>query len=79
MGRFVEVYRRKGLKFITVKTKVMVLNGGEGLECEVYVDRIRLEHVLEFKYLSCVLSESGKGRAECSRKVTIRSLVRLGI
>ena len=29
----------------------MVLNGEEGLECEVRVDGIRLEHVLEFKFL----------------------------
>ena len=33
------------------KSKVMVLNGVEGLECEVHVDKIRLEHVFEFKYL----------------------------
>ena len=37
----------------------MVLNGEEGLECEVHIDRIRLEHVSEFKYLGCVLNESG--------------------
>ena len=45
------------------------------MECEVCVDRIRLEHVLEFK--------SGTDEAECSRKVAngrmvggaIRSLV----
>ena len=29
------------------------------LEWEVYVDGIRLEHVLEFKCLGCVLDESG--------------------
>ena len=33
------------------KRKVMVLNGEEGLEFEVYVAGIRLEHVAEFKYL----------------------------
>ena len=32
------------------------------LECEVYVDGIRLEHVSEFKYLGCVLDESIVGR-----------------
>ena len=32
----------------------MVLNEEEGLECEVHVDGIRLEHVL-----GCVLDESG--------------------
>ena len=31
----------------------MVLNGEKGLECEVHVDGIRLEHVLEFKYVMC--------------------------
>ena len=55
----------------------------EGLECEVHVDGIRLEHLLEFKYLGCVLDESGTYGAKCSRKVVsgrraagaIRSLV----
>ena len=45
--------------------------------------QIRLEHALEFKYLGCVLDESGTDEAECNRKVasgmrvagTIRSLV----
>ena len=37
----------------------MVLNGEEGLECEVCVDGIRLEYVLEFKYLGCILDELG--------------------
>ena len=36
---------------------------------EVYIDMIHLENVREFKYLECVLDESGKDRAECSRKV----------
>ena len=36
----------------------MVLNGEEGLECEVHVDGIHLEHVSEFKYLGCILDES---------------------
>ena len=61
----------------------MVLNGEDGLECEVYVDGIRLEDVSELKYLGCVLDESGTDGAECSRKVgngrrvasAIRSLV----
>ena len=48
----------------------MVMNGEEGLECEVHVDRVRLEHVSEFKYLGCVLDEAGTDGAECSRKVT---------
>ena len=36
-----------------VKNKVMVLGGEEGLECEVCMDGIRLEHISEFKYLGC--------------------------
>ena len=34
------------------KSKVMILNGEEGLECEVHVGGICLEHVSEFKYLN---------------------------
>ena len=53
------------------------------MECEVLVDGIRLEHVSEFKYLGCVLDESGIDGAEGSRKLAsgrmvagaIRSLV----
>ena len=56
-GWFVEVCRKRGLKIIAGMSKVMVLNGEEGWECEVYVDRIHLEHVLVFKYLGCVLDE----------------------
>ena len=41
VGRFAEVCRR-GLKVNAGKSKVMVLNG---LECEVRVNWIRLEHV----------------------------------
>ena len=60
-----------------------LLGGEERLKCEVCVDGIRLENVLEFKYLGCVLDESGTDEAECSSKVasgrraagTIRSLV----
>ena len=37
------------------KSRVMVLGGEEGLEWEVHVDGVRLEHVLEFKYLGCGL------------------------
>ena len=36
-----------------------MLNGEEGLECEVYVDKIRLEHAMEFKCLECVFDELG--------------------
>ena len=48
-GRFVKVCMRRGLKVIAAKSKMMVLVGEEGLECEVCVYGIRLEHVLEFK------------------------------
>ena len=33
VGQFAEVYRKRGLKVNTDKSKVMVLNGEEGLEC----------------------------------------------
>ena len=54
LGRFVEVCRRRGLKDNAGRSKMTVLNGKEGLECEVHVDGIRLEHVSEFKYLGCL-------------------------
>ena len=65
------------------KSKMMVMNGEEGLEWEVHVDGIHLEHVSELKYLRCVLEEACTFRAKCRRKVAserrvagaIRSLV----
>ena len=48
------MYRRRGLKINAGRNNVIVLNGEVGLECEFH-----LEHVLEFKYLGCVLDESG--------------------
>ena len=48
LGRFVEVYKRRCLKVNAGKSKVMVLGGEEGLECEVCVDRICLKRVSEF-------------------------------
>ena len=42
---------RRGLNVNAGKSKVMVMNGEEELECEVHVDGVRLEHVSEFKYL----------------------------
>ena len=56
--------RRRRLRVNAGKSKVMVLNGEDGQECEVYVDVIRLEHVSEFKYLGCDLDESGTDGAE---------------
>ena len=43
VGRFVEVCIRSGLKVNADKSKMMVLNGKEGFECEGY-----LEYVSEF-------------------------------
>ena len=44
---------RTDLKINVGKSKEMVLDGEEGLECEVCIDRMQLEWVLEFKYLGC--------------------------
>ena len=53
-GGFVEVFRRH--------LKVMVLGWEEILGCEI--------HVSEFKYVGCVLNESGADDANSHRKVT---------
>ena len=45
----------------------MLIGGEDGLECEVCVNMIRSEHVLEFKYLGCVLDKSGTYEAECNK------------
>ena len=75
VGRFVEVCRWRGLKVNAGKSKMMVRNGEEGLECEVHLDGVRLVHVSEFKYLECVLDEVGTYGAECSKKVAIKRRV----
>ena len=54
VGRFIEVCRRRGLRLNVSKSIVKVMNGKEGLECEVRVDGISLEPVSELKYLGCV-------------------------
>ena len=62
---------------------MIVANGKDGLECEVCIDGLCLEHISELKYSGCVLDKSGTDEAELSRKVTsgmkvavaIRSLV----
>ena len=69
VGQFAELCRGGGPKVNAGRRKVMVLIGEEELECEVHVDGIHLEHISEFKYLGCVLDESGTDGAECSRKV----------
>ena len=58
---------RRVLKVNAGKSKVM--NGDEGLDCEVHVDGIQLEHISKFKYLWCVLDKSGTNGAECTKKV----------
>ena len=68
LRRFIEVCRR-GLKVNAGKSKVMLLDGEEGLECEVWVYGKRLAHFTKFKYLGCVLDESGTDEPECSRKM----------
>ena len=40
------------------KSKVMIMNGEEGLECEIHVDGVRLEHAFESKYLGCCFGRS---------------------
>ena len=42
VGRFVDVYKRRGLKFNADKNKVMGLGGEEGLGCEIRVERVRM-------------------------------------
>ena len=45
VGWFAEVCKRREQKVIAGRSKVMVLNEEEGLECEVHVDGIRSEHL----------------------------------
>ena len=71
------------MKINAGKSKAMILNGDEGLVCEVHVYGIRLERVSKFKYLGYVMDQSDTDGVECSRKVVngrrvagaIRSLV----
>ena len=63
VGHFVEVCRRRVLKVNAGKSKVMASGVEEGLECEVCVDGMRLEHVSEFKYLGYALDKSGTDEA----------------
>ena len=74
-GQFAEVCKGRELKVNAGKSEVMVLNGKEGLECEVHVDGVRLEHVSEFKYYEYVLDESGTDKEECNKKVASRRRV----
>ena len=67
--------RKRFLKVNAGMSKVMMLGVEEGLECEVCVSGMRLEYVLEFKYLGYVLDESGTDDAECHKKVVSRRRV----
>ena len=72
---FVKVCRRRGLKLNDAgKKKAMVLNGEEGLECEVCVGGIRLDHISEFIYLGCILSNE----VQMTQNVVRRLLVGRG-
>ena len=42
---FFEVCRRRRLKVKADKIMMMALGGEEGVECETYIDGIRLKHV----------------------------------
>ena len=65
VGRFFEVYRTKGLNVNAGKSRAMV-----------YLDRVRLEYVSEFKYLGCVFDESDPDGAEFSSK---KNACRIGV
>ena len=54
---FVEICKRC-LKVNVDKSEMIVLDGEEGLECEISVDWARLEKVSYLKYLRFVLGES---------------------
>ena len=58
VGRFIELCRRSGLIVNSGKSKVMLLVGEEGIVWGLG-KRMRLEHVSEFKYLGCILENSG--------------------
>ena len=61
VGSYVEVCRRRGLQVNAGKSKVMVVNGEDGLECEV---RIRLEYVSELNIWDVFwMDESGTNEA----------------
>ena len=51
------------------RSKLISINGEEGMEYGVQVDRVCLENVSELTYLGCVLDNVGTDGAECSRKM----------
>ena len=68
MGHFIEVWRRRGLKVKAAKSKVMLVGWKERLSVR-FVQTNTFRAYLEFKYLGCVLDESGTDEADFSRKV----------
>ena len=82
VGHFVEVCRRRGLKVNAIKSKGMVLGAEEGLGGR-FMWMGRNWSKCQFKYLGCVLDESGTHDAKYHRRVAsgmkvagaIRSLV----
>ena len=75
VGLFAEVCRRRGLKINVGKSKVIVVNRKEGLECEIHIDGIRLEHVSEFRCLWCVWTH----QVQKEQSVVGRWKMRLGL
>ena len=56
------------------KRKGIVAGEMEGFLCEVIVDWIQLDVVLEFKYFGYVLYESSTDETKCCRKVRGRKV-----
>ena len=50
------------MKVITDMSKVMVLNGKEGLECEVWGSQMTLKLVSEYKYLGVFVNQVQMGQ-----------------
>ena len=63
--------------FIKLLINYKLFYGEEGLEYEVFVDGIHLEHLSEFKYLGCILDESGTDVEEYSKNAASGRIVGL--
>ena len=68
VGRFAELCRRRGLKVNAGKSKVRVLSGEKGLECEVHVDG-SCNMSRNLNIWGGVLKKSGTDEAEISMVV----------
>ena len=83
VGLIIEVCRRRGLKVNAGKSKVILLCGEEGLECEVCGNRYILSMFQNLNTWDAFFDESGADEGGYSRKVEsgrrvagiIRSLV----